>query len=829
MGTSTNGLGRVGRQGTEILYRVLQYRAVTGRDFQDMEPCADGAGLTDACRDLDITLSGRSTTFIVDAGQEIRDDDGNVTKDIDHADTQKNSYALVVTRRTPLPVGFTNVPNSHDGSTPFTVRVAFEEDLDSDSETRLASAISVTNGSVSTAPTGVGGSKNLYTVGITPSSAAPVRISLRGSRNCTSTHSLCGETGRHMGSGPSVSVSVATDAKLESLVLSSPLLEPGTEQLGWSQAFDSATYSYEVDSPVTRQLLVTATTNTPGAKITLSGEGEIAETSEFTGTVKSEWTVPDAGGTLTVTVTSANGNVTQTYTVEVTRNPANLYVKAAGAYEQPGAELQFSVELRPARLHKVTVDYATSDGTAKAGLDYEAKDGKLTFEPGETLKQVTVKVHDDSDDEDPEWMRVTLSNASGALARSAAFGLITNSELTATFENLPQTHDGTTPFTFRIAFNQETTITAEAMRDHALTVGGGTVTAAAQVEDTAQAGDTPNLQNVWELTVQPSGSGDVSLLLPGERACTEPGAVCASDDRPLSASVSGSVTGPDGTSNTAPTGLPAISGTAAVGETLSASESGIADTDGLENASFTWQWIANDGTDTDIADATGTTYTLTSAEGGAFGELILAALAVADELEERRLHHRHAGGELLQVDEPEVGAGAGWQKVGGRPASAVVAIAPGDAAQIDGIKQQRPDVAVGATAFGGDLLRDLALTAPGTSPNHHRLPGFYKDFEGGGELAGAQRVVGGDGVGVGHRRAPGKWIWRPDTPVPSAFDRSPLSTWLVKALKLRLGGLPRAGVVTALWRPGVVSIGRAVRLPACVRSPSKLTRCGHCR
>ena len=48
-----------------------------------------------------------------------------------------------------------------------------------------------------------------------------------------------------------------------------------------------------------------------------------------------------------------------------------------------------------------------------------------------------------------------------------------------------------------------------------------------------------------------------------------------------------------------------------VGQTLTASTSGIADADGLDNATFTYQWVANDsGTDTDIAGATGSTYTL---------------------------------------------------------------------------------------------------------------------------------------------------------------------------------------------------------------------------
>ncbi len=73
----------------------------------------------------------------------------------------------------------------------------------------------------------------------------------------------------------------------------------------------------------------------------------------------------------------------------------------------------------------------------------------------------------------------------------------------------------------------------------------------------------------------------------------------------------------DTLANTAPEGLPKISGVAQEGETLTASASEVSDADGLTNAVFAWQWIANDGTvDADIADATGSTYTLTSADAG---------------------------------------------------------------------------------------------------------------------------------------------------------------------------------------------------------------------
>ena len=63
--------------------------------------------------------------------------------------------------------------------------------------------------------------------------------------------------------------------------------------------------------------------------------------------------------------------------------------------------------------------------------------------------------------------------------------------------------------------------------------------------------------------------------------------------------------------NSAAAGLPSISGTAQVDETLTADTSDIADADGLDNVVVDYQWVRSDGhTDTDIQDATGSTYTL---------------------------------------------------------------------------------------------------------------------------------------------------------------------------------------------------------------------------
>ena len=97
--------------------------------------------------------------------------------------------------------------------------------------------------------------------------------------------------------------------------------------------------------------------------------------------------------------------------------------------EGPGVDLAFQVSLSRAPETAVSVDYATSDGTATAGADYTATTGTLTFAPGVTRETVSVPVLDDAHDEGQETMTLTLSNASGAIiGEGAATGTISNSD-----------------------------------------------------------------------------------------------------------------------------------------------------------------------------------------------------------------------------------------------------------------------------------------------------------------------------------------------------------------------------------------------------------------
>ena len=97
--------------------------------------------------------------------------------------------------------------------------------------------------------------------------------------------------------------------------------------------------------------------------------------------------------------------------------------------------------------------------------------------------------------------------------------------------------------------------------------------------------------------------------------------------------------------NTAATGKPAISGTATVGETLTASPGNIADTNGLtDDPSYVYRWIRrSSGTDTDIPGATGSTYQLTLAD---VGNQVKVQVAFVDDLlhEESRTSNAYPAG-----------------------------------------------------------------------------------------------------------------------------------------------------------------------------------------
>jgi hypothetical protein len=89
----------------------------------------------------------------------------------------------------------------------------------------------------------------------------------------------------------------------------------------------------------------------------------------------------------------------------------------------------FTVTLSAPSDAPVTVNFATANGSATAGSDYQAQSGTLTFAPGQTTRTITINVFGDRLRESDESFFVKLSAAVGAtIADSQGVGTIENDD-----------------------------------------------------------------------------------------------------------------------------------------------------------------------------------------------------------------------------------------------------------------------------------------------------------------------------------------------------------------------------------------------------------------
>ena len=254
----------------------------------------------------------------------------------------------------------------------------------------------------------------------------------------------------------------------------------------------------------------------------------------------------------------------------------------------------------------LTVDtsgIADEDGLDHVSFNYQwladdvdirgATGSTYTLGDGEEGKPVKVRVAfaDDAGNEE------SLTSAATAVVTETGTGL------TAEFTDAPPSHDGSNAFTLRISFSEAIPTSYVTLRDDSLEVTGGTVTEAKPVDGRS---------DLWEITFEPDSDADVTVVLPVTADCGAQGAVCTQGGEKLSNRSELTVPGP-AAANSPATGVPTITGTTQVGETLTALTNGIADADGIANAEFSYQWLADDA---DIVGANSSTYTLVDADQG---------------------------------------------------------------------------------------------------------------------------------------------------------------------------------------------------------------------
>ena len=352
-------------------------------------------------------------------GAKLRSGEGEATGTIHNSEIQ------------PLTATFEDVPSAHDGSA-FTFRMAFSEDIGISYRSLREDAFAVIGGSV-TRGRRVDDRRDLFEMTVEPDGAGAVTIELPAGRECGVSGAICtkGENRRQLTNSPSATVARPPDEAPAGLTASFEGLP--AEHRGEGGFHFRVAFSEDIGISF-RALREDAFTVT-GGRVT-GGKRVDGRRDLFRMTVR-----PDSGAAVTITLPAGREcgvsgaictkgeprrQLTNSPSATVA-GPVGIAVADARVEEGADAVLAFAVTLSRAASGTLTVNYATSDGTATAGTDYTSTSGTLTFTAGESSKTIEVTVLDDSHDEGEETLTLRLSDPSG--------GVLTDSEATGMIEN----------------------------------------------------------------------------------------------------------------------------------------------------------------------------------------------------------------------------------------------------------------------------------------------------------------------------------------------------------------------------------------------------------
>ena len=548
---------------------------------------ADADGLANAsftyqwlAADLDISgATGSSYTVVTaDAGKVIKvtvsftDDAGN--------EESVTSAATAVVTQPPLTASTHDVPESHDGATAFTFELRFSEEPGGgfSATTLRDQALTVSGGTITNVRQLETGKNLKWEITLQPSGNEEVTVILLPTIDCADQGAICTGDGRGLSVGQAILVlgpqnSAATGAPtINGTAQVGETLTASTSGISDANGLANASFTYQwladdadINGATTSSYTLVAADEGKAIKVRVS----------FTDDAGNEESVTSAA---TAAVIAANTSATGAPTI--------------GGTARVGESLTAS-----------TSDISDADGLANASFTYQwlADDADIN---GATTSSYTV-VAADAGKTIKVQVSFTDDDGNEESVTSAATAAVTQPPLTATIHDEPSSHDGSAEFTFELRFSEAPTdsFSYTKVRDHAFTVTEGSVSNVRRLE--------PGKNVKWEITVTPDSDADVTIAVNATTDCSVEGAICTDDGGKLSGGLEMVVPGPQ--ENSAASGAPTISGTAQVGQTLIASTSGIADADGVANATFTYQWLADDA---DISDGTGSSYTLVAADEG---------------------------------------------------------------------------------------------------------------------------------------------------------------------------------------------------------------------
>ena len=339
---------------------------------------------------------------------------------------------LEQTETPPLTATLEGLPTNHDGSSAFTFRIAFSTDVQISPEEMRDNALTITNAAITHADR-VDGRSDLWELTLEPGGTGTVSILVPLNRACADPGALCTAQGGMLTVAPAQSIPGPAQGPQAPGGLTASFVSVPHEHDGETKFWLELTFGAAVAQSSKTE--IRALLGTSGGSVTRLRRKDgrldhwrikIQPSSHETVTVTLSPSPPC--GTTGAVCTEDGRTFTSALATQI-QGPPGLTVANAEVREAANATLAFAVTLSRAPTNTVTVDYATSDGTATAGSDYTATSGTLSFAAGETEKTVSVPVFDDGHDEGSETLTLTLSNASGAyLEDGSAIGTINNSD-----------------------------------------------------------------------------------------------------------------------------------------------------------------------------------------------------------------------------------------------------------------------------------------------------------------------------------------------------------------------------------------------------------------
>lgn len=150
-------------------------------------------------------------------------------------------------------------------------------------------------------------------------------------------------------------------------------------------------------------LIISAGATSGTVTVLVSGDFRIENDEQFTISLQNPINASIAGGQGTGTGTIVNDD----------SHGKLQFSSATYSVNEDAGNIVITVNRVEGATGNVTVDFATSDGTAVAGSDYSSTSGTLSFVQGETSKSFSISITSDNNFEGDETINLTLSNLGG--------------------------------------------------------------------------------------------------------------------------------------------------------------------------------------------------------------------------------------------------------------------------------------------------------------------------------------------------------------------------------------------------------------------------------